>query len=151
MLKENRILVYPPTYIPYEVDLEMNDISFTFIDVAGDIRAQKSWLGLAEKADAIIYLVNSGESDRFDESYEVFQRFFQSFGLGRVPVAILATKSDMKLSVSLEEIRAFFDKGLSKLKLSDEETKPVEFFQCSTVRRIGVSQVFDWLAPLLKD
>eukprot|EP00002_Diphylleia_rotans_P015759 TRINITY_DN304_c0_g2_i8.p1 TRINITY_DN304_c0_g2~~TRINITY_DN304_c0_g2_i8.p1 ORF type:complete len:142 (+),score=18.16 TRINITY_DN304_c0_g2_i8:51-476(+) len=73
MLKENRILVYPPTYIPYEVDLEMNDISFTFIDVAGDIRAQKSWLGLAEKADAIIYLVNSGESDRFDESYEVFQ------------------------------------------------------------------------------
>jgi len=94
LLKQDDIVVRPT----YGVNLEnyqYRDLNFTCFDLGGHQPFRLSlWKKFIERADAVIYLVDSADHARFDESKQTFWHYI-NFAKQSAPVLFLANKGDL--------------------------------------------------------
>lgn len=67
-LKEDVMKQMDPTQQPYSEELTMGKITFKAWDLGGHEAARKTWRNYVSDVDGIIYLVDSSNSKRFEES-----------------------------------------------------------------------------------
>ncbi|MHA2358055.1 MAG: ADP-ribosylation factor-like protein, partial [Candidatus Heimdallarchaeaceae archaeon] len=100
LLKQEDIVVRPT----YGVNLEnyqYRDLNFTCFDLGGHQPFRLSlWKKFIERADAVIYLVDSADHARFEESKQTFWHYI-NFAKQSAPVLFLANKSDLPNSKEL--------------------------------------------------
>lgn len=107
------------------------------------------------KVDAVVYLVDAYDKERFAESKKELDALLSDESLGNVPFLILGNKIDIPYAASEDELRYHMGltgitTGKGKVNLADSNVRPLEVFMCSIVRKMGYGEGFKWLSQYIK-
>ncbi|WP_159299293.1 ADP-ribosylation factor-like protein, partial [Klebsiella pneumoniae] len=104
--------------------------------------ARRVWKDYYAKVDAVVYLVDAYDTDRFPESKKELDALLSDESLANVPFLILGNKIDITYTASEDDLRrelglSNLTSGKGKVNLSDSNVRPLEVFMCSIVRKMG--------------
>mmetsp|Transcript_8614 Transcript_8614/g.16311 ORF Transcript_8614/g.16311 Transcript_8614/m.16311 type:complete len:196 (-) Transcript_8614:537-1124(-) len=156
MLKDERLAQHQPTQYPTAEELSIGNIKFRAFDLGGHEIARKVWKEYYAKVDAIVFLVDAHDRERFPEAKKELDGLLSDDGLSTVPFLVLGNKIDNPASASEEDLRhnlnlTNYTTGKGKVNLSDSpDMRPIEVFMCSVVRRMGYGEGFRWLSQYIK-
>jgi GTP-binding protein SAR1 len=110
---------------------------------------------LVVQVDAVVYLVDAYDKERFAESKKELDALLSDESLANVPFLILGNKIDIPYAASEDELRHHlgltnFTTGKGKVNLTDSNVRPLEVFMCSIVRKMGYGEGFQWLSQYIK-
>ncbi|KAE9591645.1 putative small GTPase superfamily, ARF/SAR type, P-loop containing nucleoside triphosphate hydrolase [Lupinus albus] len=164
-----RLVQHQPTQYPTSEELSIGKIKFKAFDLGGHQIARRVWRDyyaqslfckflekhvIRERVDAVVYLVDSFDKDRFAESKEL-DALLADESLAKVPFLILGNKIDIPYAASEDELRyglglTNFTTGKGKVNLADSDLRPLEVFMCSIVRKMGYGDGFKWVSQYIK-
>ncbi|KAG2429477.1 hypothetical protein HXX76_010714 [Chlamydomonas incerta] len=154
MLKDDRVVQHQPTQYPTSEEIQLGGINFKAFDLGGHEIARRVWKDYYAKVDAIVYLVDSADRERFPEAKKELDGLLGDDSLGTVPFLVLGNKIDIPTAASEDELRNWlgltYTTGKGKVNLSDQKIRPVEVFMCSVVKRMGYGEGFRWLSQYIK-
>lgn len=133
-----------PTYGVNIENYQYRNLSFTCFDLGGHQPFRLSlWKKFIERADGILYLVDSADEARFEESKQTFWHYI-NYTNANSPILFLANKSDLPNSKELDDISRFFelDKFLRNLR-------PFNIKKISAKTGQGVYEAWDWMVDVL--
>ncbi|KAK7925168.1 hypothetical protein WMY93_007478 [Mugilogobius chulae] len=128
MLKDDRLGQHVPTLHPTSEELTIAGMTFTTFDLGGHAQARRSKAEL----DALMT----------DET------------IGNVPILILGNKIDRPEAISEERLRECFGlyghtTGKGTVPMKELNTRPLEVFMCSVLKRQGYGEGFRWLSQYI--
>ncbi|KAK4854710.1 hypothetical protein QYF36_000353 [Acer negundo] len=146
MLKDERLVQHQPTQHPTSEELSIGKIKFKAFDLGGHQIARRVWKDYYAKVDAVVYLVDAYDKERFAESKRELDALLSDEALATVPFLILGNKIDIPYAASEDELRYHlgltnFTTGKGKVNLTDSSVRPLEVFMCSIVRKMGYAPV----------
>jgi len=107
------------------------------------------------QVDAIVYLVDAIDTERFAESKKELDSLLSDDSLALVPVLVLGNKIDIPYAASEDELR--YSLGLTMTtgkgtvnNLAENNIRPIEVFMCSIVRKMGYGEGFKWITQYIK-
>jgi len=153
MLRDNHLSVHPPTFHPTSEELSLGNIKFKAYDLGGHEQARAVWPTYFATVDAIVFIVDSFDRERFLEARKELAGLLGSDDLANVPFLVLGNKIDIPKAAPEDELRLAL--GLQQTtgrnpKNSHPDIRPVELFMCSFVLKTGYKEGFQWLASYLK-
>ena len=147
VLKTDRVTQTRPTIHPHSEELKMGNLVLNTYDLGGHETARKIWKDYFPAVNAILFLVDSVDVNRFPEAYKELNDILETPELVNIPIAILGNKIDMAGAVSLEELKA----ALHYDELMAKENRPMEVFMTSVTKKIGFSAALEWISSKLPD
>jgi GTP-binding protein SAR1 len=152
MLKDDRMAQLEPTTHPQSEELVMGSIKFRTFDLGGHEIARKIWRDYLGQVDAIIFMVDSTDRERFPLSRHELHELLESEELQNTPFLIFGNKIDMADAASEDEIRC--ELGLDTYILDNQGkdqpgVRPVGLFMCSVKKRSGYAEGFKWVSQFL--
>lgn len=107
------------------------------------------------QVDAIVYLVDSADKERFPESKKELDGLLSDDSLSNIPFLVLGNKIDLPTAASEDELRyglglTNYTTGKGKVNLTDSNIRPIELFMCSVVRKMGYGEGFKWMSQYIK-
>ncbi|KAH7513449.1 hypothetical protein FEM48_Zijuj12G0201100 [Ziziphus jujuba var. spinosa] len=150
-----RLVQHQPTQYPTSEELNIGKIKFKAFDLGGHQIARRVWKDYYAKVDAVVYLVDAFDKERFAESKRELDALLSDESLANVPFLILGNKIDIPYAASEDELRYHmgltnFTTGKGKVNLADTNVRPLEVFMCSIVRKMGYGEGFKWLSQYIK-
>ncbi|KAK9002214.1 hypothetical protein V6N11_024900 [Hibiscus sabdariffa] len=108
----------------------------------------------AVHVDAVVYLVDAYDKERFAESKKELDALLSDESLANVPFLILGNKIDIPYAASEDELRYHlgltnFTTGKGNVNLADSNVRPLEVFMCSIVRKMGYGDGFKWMSQYI--
>lgn len=154
MLKDARLAQHQPTQFPTSEELQMEGINFKAFDLGGHEIARRVWKDYFAKVDAIVFLVDSADPERFPEAKKELDSLLSEDYLAQIPFLILGNKIDIANAAPEEELRRSLGlhnitTGKERGANSDRSMRSVEVFMCSIVRRQGYGDGFRWLSQYI--
>ncbi|RWW31174.1 hypothetical protein GW17_00004214 [Ensete ventricosum] len=151
MLKDE----HQPTQYPTSEELSIGKIKFKAFDLGGHQIARRVWKDYYAQVDAVVYLVDAWDRERFAESKREMDGLLSDVALANVPFLVLGNKIDIPHAASEEELcfhlgLHHFITGKGKVKITDPNVRPLEVFMCSIVRKMGYGDGFRWLSQYIK-
>ncbi|NWR49515.1 ARL14 protein, partial [Regulus satrapa] len=103
------VFVTMPT-IGFNVDMieAGKDFTLTFWDVGGQKKMRELWSNFLEGTDGLLYVVDSSDKHRLEESRREFELILKNEFIKNVPVVVLANKQDLPGALNAEEITRRF-------------------------------------------
>ncbi|CAN6334414.1 unnamed protein product, partial [Urochloa humidicola] len=155
MLKDERLVQHQPTQYPTSEELSIGKIKFKAFDLGGHQIARRVWKDYYAKVDAVVYLVDAYDKERFAESKRELDALLSDDSLATVPFLILGNKIDIPYAASEEELRyhlglSNFTTGKGTVNLGESNVRPLEVFMCSIVRKMGYGEGFKWVSQYIK-
>ncbi|KXS16966.1 ADP ribosylation factor 79F [Gonapodya prolifera JEL478] len=119
------------------------NLTFTVWDVGGQDRIRSLWRHYYAGVQGIIFVIDSGDRDRFEELREEFQRIVTDPEIGNAVILVFANKQDLPRAASAEELCDL---------LSLRAIRNREWFIQATVATegIGLTEGLEWLAAAIK-
>jgi len=155
LTRDDRLAQHAPTQHATSEELQIAGVNFQAFDLGGHEIDRKVLGDYVAKVDAVVYLVDSADRDRFGESRAELDALLSDDALSGVPFVVLGNKADLPEAASEDEIR--YALGLTnattgKGKATDRDSgiRPIEIYMCSVVRRMGFSEGFKWVAQYIK-
>lgn len=107
------------------------------------------------QVDAVVYLVDAYDRERFAESKRELDALLSDEALASAPFLVLGNKIDLPYAASEEELRyslglTNFTTGKGKVDLTESNVRPLEVFMCSIVRKMGYGEGFKWMSQYIK-
>ncbi|XP_044754896.1 ADP-ribosylation factor-related protein 1 [Coccinella septempunctata] len=125
--------------------IEVSGISLNFWDLGGQAELQSLWDKYYAESHAIIYIVDSSDRERIDESKETFDKVIASENLKGVPLLVLANKQDIPECMGVREVKPIFNKNAQLIGKRDCMVMPV-----SALTGEGVDDGIKWLVDCIK-
>ncbi|KAK9179208.1 hypothetical protein WN943_028407 [Citrus x changshan-huyou] len=155
MLKDERLVQHQPTQYPTSEELSIGKIKFKAFDLGGHQMARRVWKDYYAKVDAVVYLIDAYDKERFSESKRELDALLSDEALADVPFLILGNKIDIPYAASEDELRYHmgltnFTTGKGNVNLDNTNVRPLEVFMCSIVRKMGYGEGFKWLSQYIK-
>eukprot|EP00249_Psilotum_nudum_P008568 c21370_g2_i1 orf=544-1125(-) len=155
MLKDERLAQHQPTQYPTSEELTIGKIKFKAFDLGGHQMARRVWKDYYAKVDAVVYLVDAADRERFLESRKELDALLSDDALVTVPFLVLGNKIDLPWAVSEEELRFHlglqnYTTGKGTVDLGDSGVRAIEVFMCSIVRKMGYGEGIQWLSQYIK-
>ncbi|NWW09137.1 ARL14 protein, partial [Oreocharis arfaki] len=96
--------------IGFNVDMieAEKDFTLTFWDVGGQKKMRELWSNFLEGTDGLLYVVDSSDKCRLDESRREFELILKNECIKTIPVVVLANKQDLPGALNAEEITRRF-------------------------------------------
>jgi len=152
VLRDDRVALHVPTQQPTAEEIVIGAVRFRAFDLGGHEAARQIWRNYYAKVDAVVFLVDSVDRERFPEVKSELDGLLGDDQLKDVPFLVLGNKIDMRGAASEEELRMSL--GLHTLTTGKgtnpvSDIRPIEIFMCSVVRRMGFGEGFRWLSQYL--
>ena len=147
VLKTDRVTQTRPTIHPHSEELKMGNLVLNTFDLGGHETARYIWRDYFPAIDAILFLVDSVDTKRFNEAYVELTKILESPELVNIPIAILGNKIDMNGAVSMDELKA----ALNYDELYAKANRPMEVFMTSITKKIGYSDTLEWISTKLPE
>ncbi|RRT82261.1 hypothetical protein B296_00010175 [Ensete ventricosum] len=149
------LVQHQPTQYPTSEELSIGKIKFKAFDLGGHQIARRVWKDYYAKVDAVVYLVDAADKERFAESKKELDALLSDDSLANVPFLVLGNKIDIPYAASEDELRyhlglSNFTTGKGKVNLADTNVRPLEVFMCSIVRKMGYGEGFRWMSQYIK-
>ncbi|KAF0972386.1 hypothetical protein FDP41_009289 [Naegleria fowleri] len=116
-------------------------ITFTVYDLGGQDKIRSLWRYYYEKTDAIIYVLDSNDTDRFDEAGQTLKQVMENSLLEHAKLLVFANKQDLPHAAKVSSIVQQLD--LNSIK-QDWFIQP-----CSALTGNGLFEGLDWLSSKL--
>lgn len=154
MLRDDRMAQHVPTLHPTSEELTMGSIKFTTFDLGGHSQARRVWRDYFPAVDAIVFLIDTYDRERFSESKQELDGLLSDEQLANCPVLILGNKIDRPGAASEQEIRQYFGlngqtTGKTRISRSELPGRPCELFMCTVLKRQGYGEGFRWLSDYI--
>jgi len=154
MLKEDRMGQPVPTLHATSEELTLGGIRLTTFDLGGHAQARRVWKDYFPAVDAIVFLVDSADLERIQESRTELESLMGDEQVAGCPILVLGNKIDKAGALSEEQLKYYlgiqgFITGKGQVSRSELSSRPVEVFMCSVLRRQGYGEGFRWLAQYL--
>uniref|UniRef100_A0A8C8RWA5 ADP-ribosylation factor-like protein 14 n=1 Tax=Pelusios castaneus TaxID=367368 RepID=A0A8C8RWA5_9SAUR len=85
------------------------NVALTVWDVGGQQKMRKFWCNYFENADGLLYVVDSTDKQRLEDSKKEFELILKNEFIKNVPVVLLANKQDLPGALNAEEITRKFN------------------------------------------
>mmetsp|Transcript_6058 Transcript_6058/g.9030 ORF Transcript_6058/g.9030 Transcript_6058/m.9030 type:complete len:182 (+) Transcript_6058:78-623(+) len=142
-LCSNEVRAFVPTTKAHAKTFSLGSITFTAWDLGGHEQVRDLWEEYYSGADAIVFMVDSADHERFDESKNEMLQLLAADNLMDIPVLVLANKNDMPNSAGKLELS-------ESLGLRDaDENRDIDIFSCSVLHGTGYVEAFRWLSARL--
>lgn len=129
----------PPTKGFNFQKFEYKNTSFILWDLGGQKSIRKFWEDFYQKEnDIIIYVIDSNDSERLEETGKELYNILQQPELSGVPLIIYANKQDLNMALSAEEI-------MEQLNLEDICDRRWTIIACSALTKQGISSGLNWI------
>ncbi|XP_045611276.1 ADP-ribosylation factor-like protein 3 [Procambarus clarkii] len=112
-------------------------------DIGGQRKIRPYWRNYFENTDVLIYVIDSGDRKRFDETGQELGEILSEEKLAGVPVLIFANKQDLFNAAPASEIA----EGLQLHTIRD---RTWQIQACSATSGEGVKDGLDWVCKNLK-
>lgn len=154
MLKDDKLAQHVPTLHPTSEELTLGNIRFTTFDLGGHAQVRRVWKDYFPAVDAIVFLIDAWDRQRFNESLVELESLLADEQLANCPLLILGNKIDKVGAAGEQELRHVFNlhaKTTGKGNISREklQNRPMELFMCSVKQREGYGEAFRWLSQYL--
>lgn len=123
-------------------NIQIESYKFDLYDLGGLKAIRDYWRYYYENVDALIYVVDTSDKERIQESYEVCQGLLKEKNLLGIPFLFFANKSDLSDSLGPDKI-------IENLKLCDIEGRPWALYSCSFLKCTGIKDGIKWLLDQL--
>ncbi|CAF0908166.1 unnamed protein product [Brachionus calyciflorus] len=154
MLKDDRLAQHVPTLHPTSEELTLGNIRFTTFDLGGHAQVRKVWKDYFPAVDAIVFLIDAWDRQRFNESIVELDSLLADEQLSNCPILLLGNKIDKQGAAGEQELRQVFKlfgrtTGQGNISREKLGTRPMELFMCSVKQREGYGEAFRWLSQYL--
>jgi len=124
-------------------EVQYKNIKFTVFDVGGQDRLRPLWKHYYQGANALIYLIDSNDGDRFAEATEELHSIVCDMDFNsNAPVLIFANKQDLPNAVNASKLAEIL--MMSKLRGREWYIQP-----CIATKGEGLVEGFEWLRTQL--
>jgi GTP-binding protein SAR1 len=153
-LTKDRLQQFQPTQHATSEELQIAGINFKAFDLGGHEIARRVWKDYYASVDAIVFLVDAVDRERFQESKRELDGLLADEALAKVPFLILGNKIDVAAAVSEDELRlalglSQYTSGKGKVDLKGQDIRPIEVFMCSVALRMGYKEGFVWMSQYI--
>jgi len=107
-------------------------------DIGGQRKIRPYWKNYFDNTDALIYVIDSADRKRFEETGEELFDLLDEEKLAAVPLLVYANKQDLFNASRADEI----SKGLNLISLRD---RPWQIQGCSAHQGEGVQDGMEWV------
>lgn len=150
LLAQGKLTQHIPTIHAGSEELTIENVRIKAFDLGGHESARKVWANYFPAVDAVVYLVDCADRDRFPEAKKELDALLANESLKETPFLILGNKIDLVGSASESELRALLGivettgKNVSAYN-KDSGVRPIELFMCSLVKKTGYGDGLKWL------
>jgi small GTP-binding protein len=135
-----------PTLGMNQEKIRIPQLEMNIFDLGGQQDYRTFWGDINEKSDAVIFVVDSNDYNRFDEAKDAFFKIVTTQIYSGIPVLLLLNKKDLPNTIDkLEFIRKFDLMNKEDLLLT------WSIFETSAKTGLGVVEAFTWFINTLKD
>ncbi|XP_015368291.1 PREDICTED: ADP-ribosylation factor-related protein 1-like [Diuraphis noxia] len=126
-------------------NIDINRVSLNFWDLGGQTELQSLWDKYYAECHAIIYIVDSSDRERMDESKKTFERMICNENLGGIPLLILANKQDIPDCMGVREVKPIFNQNAHLIGRRDFMVMPI-----SALTGDGIDEGIQWLVQSIQ-
>ncbi|XP_055371358.1 ADP-ribosylation factor-related protein 1 [Condylostylus longicornis] len=125
--------------------ITVQGIKLNFWDLGGQMELQSLWDKYYQESHAVIYVIDSNDRDRMEESRQIFDKMIKNHLLDGVPLLILANKQDLPDVMGVRDIKPVFQHSGAEIGRRDCLTIPI-----SALTGEGVDEGITWLVHAIK-
>lgn len=115
-----------------------NNTEFLMWDLGGQKSIRNLWENYYEQCDAVIYVIDSSDTYRLEETGNELYSILQTPQLSGVPLLIFANKQDLNLSLDCDEI-------IDTLNLTGIIDRTWTIIASSAVSKMGLCDGLNWI------
>ncbi|KAF2075708.1 hypothetical protein CYY_003023 [Polysphondylium violaceum] len=143
-LKLGEVVTTIPT-IGFNVEtVEYKNLNFTVFDVGGQERLRVLWRHYFEGVKAIIYLIDSSDLERVNETKEELMKVLENDALRDATLLIYANKQDGPNAFTVSQLA-------DRLDLHSIKNRKWFIQPAIATRGVGLYEGLDWLSKSLKE
>ncbi|EDQ92987.1 uncharacterized protein MONBRDRAFT_2913, partial [Monosiga brevicollis MX1] len=94
-------------------------VRITFWDLGGQAELQELWPNYYEECHGIIYVVDSADRARLEESRIAFDAMVSEKPLEGLPILVVCNKQDIEDAMTIAEVKGVFNQSAYKLGVRD--------------------------------
>ncbi|XP_063707448.1 ADP-ribosylation factor-related protein 1 [Culicoides brevitarsis] len=121
-------------------EINIEGVTLSFWDLGGQQELQALWDKYYEETHGLIYVVDSHDRDRMNESKEIFDQMIINDHLKGIPLLMLANKQDLPDCMGVREVKPVFQDSGPAIGRRDCLIMPV-----SALTGEGVDEGIKWL------
>lgn len=125
--------------------INMSHVKLIFWDLGGQQELQTLWDKYYEECHGVIFVIDSTDETRMEESHQAFNKVVQDPQLQGIPLLILVNKQDLEGSQGVEAIKNFFNDDSSSNGQLDYFIQPT-----SALSGDGLGIGIEWLVQSVK-
>ncbi|XP_014246398.1 ADP-ribosylation factor-related protein 1 [Cimex lectularius] len=125
--------------------IDIGGIRLNFWDLGGQEELQSLWDKYYAESHAIIYIVDSNDRERINESRETFEKMISCENLIGVPLLVLANKQDIPDCMGVREVKPIFKKNTNLIG-----SREIMVMAVSALNGEGVNEGITWLVDCIK-
>jgi len=137
-LSEEDISQVMPTHGFNIKNLNHDGFKLTVWDVGGQESLREYWTNYFEGTDALVYVIDSADRRRMEETGVELQQLLDEEKLSSVPLLVMANKQDLLNALSPSEIT-------TELGLNELRERTWNILPCSARTGEGLQEAMEWI------
>ena len=121
--------------------IDVNGVRLNFWDLGGQEELQALWDKYYAECHAVIYVLDSGDRERVEESKQAFDKMIKNENIKGVPLLVAANKQDLADCMGVREVKHLFENNVEELN-----TRELMTLATSGLTGDGVEEGIEWVA-----
>ena len=121
--------------------IDVGGVRLNFWDLGGQEELQALWDKYYSECHAIIYVVDSGDRERVEESKQAFDKMIKNENIKGIPLLVAANKQDLADCMGVREVKHLFENNAEELN-----TRELMTLATSGLAGDGVEEGIEWVA-----
>eukprot|EP00190_Bangiopsis_sp_CCMP1999_P006559 CAMPEP_0198726488 /NCGR_PEP_ID=MMETSP1475-20131203/3524_1 /TAXON_ID= ORGANISM="Unidentified sp., Strain CCMP1999" /NCGR_SAMPLE_ID=MMETSP1475 /ASSEMBLY_ACC=CAM_ASM_001111 /LENGTH=181 /DNA_ID=CAMNT_0044488411 /DNA_START=313 /DNA_END=858 /DNA_ORIENTATION=+ len=152
LLRDGKMVTVQPTQHATAEEVIIGNVRVKAFDLGGHLGVRQVWRTYYNTVDAVVFLVDSTDRERFPEARQELSNLLADQTLANVPFLVLGNKIDLAGSASEDELRQQLGLQMTTGKSIPnpvQDIRPVEIFMCSLAKKVGYGEGFRWVAQYI--